>query len=189
VAAVLAVAVVLSAVGAVAWSRLVTDDGGDRVDVRLDEPGEYVDPAAPANPTVAGERLPVVELLAADGASTPLVTDGRPMVVNLWYSACAPCARELADFASVESALGEEIRFVGVNPLDSFDVMQRFAEERDVGYELLRDADFAFTDELGVVAFPATLFVDPDGTVVGQDGVLDQASLRHHLDMHWGIGA
>ena len=39
------------------------------------------------------------------------------MVVNLWYSTCPPCARELADFAAVEAEVGDDVRFVGVNPL------------------------------------------------------------------------
>ncbi|MDQ3470371.1 MAG: TlpA family protein disulfide reductase [Actinomycetota bacterium] len=187
--AVLVAAAVISAVGAVVWSRTVAVRNEDRFDVRLDEPGEYVDPAAQANPPFEGSRLPAVELLDVAGTSAALSGDARPMVVNIWYSTCPPCARELADFAAVESALGDDVRFVGVNPFDGVEAMQRFAAERGVDYELLRDPDFEFTDALGVVAFPATLFVDPDGTIVGQDGVLDEAELRHHIQMHWGVGA
>ena len=59
------------------------------------------------------------------------------MVVNLWYSNCPPCARELTYFAAVEADVGDDIRFVGVNPLDDVDEMRRFAAERGVDYELL----------------------------------------------------
>ena len=34
------------------------------------------------------------------------------MVVNVWYSTCPPCARELADFAAVHAEIGDEVRFV-----------------------------------------------------------------------------
>ena len=58
------------------------------------------------------------------------------MVVNLWYSTCPPCARELTYFAAVEAELGDDVRFVGVNPLDDVDEMQQFAADRGVDYEL-----------------------------------------------------
>ena len=83
----------------------------------LDEPGEYVEPGPSTNPPLPTDRLPGVELLDADGEPCGCVPDGRPMVVNLWYSTCPPCARELADFAAVDAEVGDEVRFVGVNPL------------------------------------------------------------------------
>jgi peroxiredoxin len=104
------------------------------------------------------------------------------MVVNLWYSACPPCTRELADFAVVHAEVGDRVRFVGVDPLDSVDVMQRFASDRGVGYELLRDDGGAFVDALGVVNFPVTLFVAPDGEIVGQGGEIDGDELRARIE-------
>ncbi|MEJ7563171.1 MAG: TlpA disulfide reductase family protein [Ilumatobacteraceae bacterium] len=130
-------AVVVSAVGAVVWSRVVS--GGEDVDVVLDEPGQYVLPGLVTNPPVESGELPDVALLDVAGAEVRLVSDGRPMVVNLWYSTCPPCARELADFAVVHDELGDRVRFVGVNPVDAPDVMARFAGDRGVVYELLRD--------------------------------------------------
>ena len=54
------------------------------------------------------------------------------MVVNLWYSTCPPCARELADFAAVDAEVGDDVRFVGVNPYDTATTMTRFAADRGV---------------------------------------------------------
>ena len=89
-------------------------------DVVLDTPGEYVEPGAPTNPPLPTDRLPALTLETAAGDAVELVTDdGRPMVVNLWYSTCPPCARELADFAAVDAEVGDDVRFVGVNPYDT----------------------------------------------------------------------
>lgn len=173
----LALAVV--GVGAFVWSRTIADDGNDLV--RLDEPGEYADPAA-SNPPNDGASLPDIELTTADGASTVLRPDGRPMVVNLWYSTCPPCARELTYFAAVESERGDEVRFVGVNPLDEVDEMQQFAAERDVDYELLLDRDGVLGDALRVIQYPVTLFVSSDGEIVAQTGPLNEAELRDRID-------
>lgn len=180
----LVAAIVISAAGAFVWSRSV--DGSSRADVVLDTPGEYVEPSAATNPPLLTDRLPAVGLETATGAAFELTpTDGRPMIVNLWYSTCAPCARELADFADVAAEAGDAVRFVGVNPYDTAATMKRFAADRGVTYELLRDPGFRFTNSLGVVAFPITLFVDGDGRILERTGPIDDDELRARIAEHW----
>jgi peroxiredoxin len=165
--------------GAVVWSRTVAD-GGDADLVRLDTPGEYADPTM-SNPPNDGAMLPDVDLASSDGAAATLRPDGRPMVVNLWYSTCPPCARELTYFAAVADDLADEIRFVGVNPIDDAATMESFAAERGVDYELLLDHDGALGDALGVVQYPVTLFVTSDGEIVAQTGPLSEGDLRREI--------
>ena len=187
-AAALAGAVAISVVGAVIWSRTVADGGPvPDDDVVMDQPGEYVEPAAGTNPSMAGQRLPDVTVEGADGVARRLQPDGRPMVVNLWYSTCPPCTRELADLAAVHAAVGEQIRFVGVDPYDTAATMTSFAAERGVTYELWRDPGFDFTDALGVVGMPVTLLVDTDGRIVHQQGPIDDDELRALLSERWGV--
>jgi peroxiredoxin len=169
----------VAGLGAVAGSRILADDDGGDV-IRLESPGEYVDPEV-SNPPHDGETFPAVQLVGASGSATTLRGDGRPMVVNLWYSTCPPCARELTYFATVADDLGAEVRFVGVNPLDDDSTMRRFATERGVGYELLRDPEGALDSALGIVQYPATFFVDADGEVVAQTGVLSEGGLRDQV--------
>lgn len=169
-------AVVVIVVGALVWNR--ADGDGDVL--RLDTPGEFIDPAS-TNVENDGDALPAFELTNAGGESVVLEPEGRPLVVNLWYSTCPPCARELAAFADVESEFGDEIRFVGVNPYDDAATMEEFAANRGVGYELLLDPEFAVADELGVLQFPVTLFVSADGKIVVQTGALSEDELRDHV--------
>jgi peroxiredoxin len=185
---VVGVAVVAGLIGGWALSRAVFDDGdaagaGDGVDrVVLDEPGEYQQPVDGENRQVDGELLPDVGLTDSIGStiqSGSLV--GQPLVVNLWYSTCIPCKRELREFATVHREVGDRVRFVGIDPFDSVDVMERFASDRGVGYELLRDESGEFVDALGVVSFPVTLIVDTDGVVLAQTGELSGEELRARL--------
>ena len=89
----------ISLAGALIWSRVVTSDPSS--DAVL--PSRASTSSRGRRPTrrCPTDRLPVVELLGADGSTVELASDGRPMVVNLWYSTCPPCARELVDFAAV----------------------------------------------------------------------------------------
>ena len=179
-------AIPISIAGAVVWSRIASSD--QPADAVLEEPGEYLEPGASTNPPLETDRLPSVELLAADGSPVELTSDGRPMVVNLWYSTCPPCARELVEFAEVHHQLGDAVRFVGVDPYDSVEEMRSFAEARDVRYELLRDPEGELADALGVVAYPVTLFVQRDGYVLERTGPLDGDELRQRIAQYWAVG-
>jgi len=166
------------------WLEAALDDDPE-VDgeVVLDEPGIYQQPLDDVNDDIAGDPVPGVALAAIDDSEVRLTSDlTRPMVVNLWFANCPPCQRELQDFAEVHAEVADRVRFVGVDPFDSVATMLRFAEERGVGYELLRDPERTFTNEIGVVAFPVTLFVDTAGRILRQTGELDADELRDAID-------
>jgi peroxiredoxin len=177
----LAVAIVV--IGLFAWTQRSSDDGDDGVDATLTDPGDVVTypRTGLGNDPVAGEPLPVATLVDADGneiSTTELI--GEPLVVNLWYTTCPPCAKELPEFAEVDAET-DDVRFIGINNIDSLEVMEEFAGERGVEYELLRDESADFTDAIGAVAFPITLFVASDGTIVDQTGALDADELRQRI--------
>jgi len=167
-------------IGGFVWFASSSDSGNGEVDAVLSDPQE-VD-AFPtdglANDDVQGEPFPDAVFLDRDGneiTSESLL--GEPLVVNLWFSSCAPCAKELPAFAAVDAAV-DDVRFIGVNTIDSVEDMERFAGERGVKYELLRDNYAELADGIGAVAFPITLFVDSDGMIVDQTGPLDEGELR-----------
>lgn len=175
----------LIAVGAPEVRDAVSDSD---VDVVLDEPGEYQQPVDATNPPIRSNAFPVVDVLTADGdvVSTASFV-GTPLVVNLWFAACPPCQREMPDFAAVDAATGDAVRFIGINPLDESERMLAFAASTGVTYDLFRDPDAALTDALSTVAFPLTVFVTADGTIVGRDGVLDVEQLAERIERYFGI--
>ena len=179
--AVLAVTLAASAIVGFALSRGdQTDDvAGDAV--QLDTPGTFDEPGAIATaPEIVGLRLPDVTVHTLDG--TDLVLDelaGQPLVINLWYSSCVPCKKELPDFAAVHRDVGDEVRFVGLNLQDGADRAERFAREAGVGYEILLDPDQHTSVALDIAIFPPTLFVDGSGRIVElHQGALTADELR-----------
>ena len=178
--------VAIAGTGAALATTALLDRDAPRVDGEfvLDEPGVFQQPLDDVNGDTAGDRLPDVQLSDAAGEPVPLARyRGAPLVVNFWFSRCAPCRRELRDFATVHAEVGDRVQFVGVDPFDTVDAMTSFAEERGVSYDLLRDTgehsdDRLLTDELGLVGYPVTLFVDADGRILRQTGEIDAAELR-----------
>jgi thiol-disulfide isomerase/thioredoxin len=179
----LAVAAVIGVGGGIVLGRTMGDDDVVDDDVVLSEPGEYQQPLDGAPGEVTGVPFPEATLL--DPSGFPVEASdlfGAPTVVNVWFTTCPPCARELADFAKVHFELDDKVRFVGINPIDDAATMLRFADERGVTYELYRDVGAALIDELGVVSFPTTLFVAADGTIVSTAGELDADELRARIE-------
>lgn len=174
--------VAVAVVAVFAWTQR-SDGGDDEVDATLQDPGAVVTYPNDGlgNDDVQGERFPDVVLVDVDGnevATADLL--GEPLVVNLWYSTCPPCAKELPDFAEVDAET-DAVRFVGVNTLDSLEVMQRFAGERGVEYDLFRDEFAELADSIGATAMPISLFVTSGGTIVEQTGALDADQLRERI--------
>ncbi|MEZ5259706.1 MAG: TlpA disulfide reductase family protein [Ilumatobacteraceae bacterium] len=164
------------------WSRLNDDTPDDTV--RVSEPGIYDEPGSIVTaPELGGDPLPSVELSALDGSSVSTADlTGQPMVLNLWFSTCVPCQQELPDFATVSEEFANEVRFIGVNPFDTAETAASFAAEHGVTYELLLDTSSEFTSDLEIGLFPATLFVDAQGTIVDLHlGALTAAELREKI--------
>ena len=96
--------------------------------------------------------------------------EGKPLVLNFWYSTCLPCRKEMPDFQQVHDEIGDRVRIIGVNPLDSGGRAQDFATQVGATYELLRDPDGRVTSALGIARFPTTVFVEPGRHHPGHEG-------------------
>jgi len=180
----LLIASLLVAVAVIAifvWTQ--RPDGSDDVDARLTDPGAVVTfpDDGLGNDDVAGDPLPDAVLVGTDGSEVNLSQmTGEPMVVNIWYTTCPPCAKELPEFAAVDAEI-DDVRFIGINTIDSLEAMEQFAGERGVEYDLYRDEQAELVDGIGATAFPITLFVASDGTIVEQTGALDADELRSKI--------
>jgi peroxiredoxin len=169
----LAVAVVLAVAG----------DGEPATDGEfvLDQPGIYQEPVVTVE--LHGQALPAVVLSDAEGVPRPLAAfAGQPLVVNMWYSDCPPCAAELRDFAEVSAELAGDVQFVGINPQDDAATMLEFAGARGVEYPLLLDPQLRFVTAVPITAYPTTLFVSADGVIVHQTNAIDADELRATIE-------
>jgi thiol-disulfide isomerase/thioredoxin len=169
--------VVVVAVGAAAASRSDSKTAND--DVTLTS-GNDLSPTIGTNASVTGRSVPRVDLQTLNGDRYPTADlGGRPLVINLWFSTCAPCNRELPSFAAAHAMFGDEVRFVGINSsgLESSSE-EKFARDRGVQYELFYDPNGEFTTAMHIANFPQTLFVAANGTIVEQTGELTADELE-----------
>ena len=121
------------------------------------------------NSLLIGLQLPEIKLISVDGqeVSTQSLLD-TPLIINVWYSTCEPCRRELPAFADADAQYRNQVRFVGVNIKDSASVAKEFASQYGVKFELLLDKNGQFISQLGIATAPVTLAINPQGVIVGQ---------------------
>jgi peroxiredoxin len=121
------------------------------------------------NSLLIGSQLPAIKLENVEGqeVSTQSLLN-KPLIINVWYSTCEPCRRELPALANADTQYRDRVRFVGVNIKDSATVAKEFASQYGVEFELLLDKNGLFISQLGIATAPVTLAIDPQGLIVGQ---------------------
>jgi len=120
--------------------------------------GERQQPRDPSRPITPLE-MSAMTFEAADGSRRPVAT-GRPTLLHLWATWCAPCRRELPDLLE----LAAEMRHVEVVAVSSESWPRIRAHfDGDVPEWIARDPDGELARALGVDALPDTYVIDARG--------------------------
>ncbi len=89
--------------------------------------------------------------------------DGRPTVVNLWASWCAPCLREMPLLEQVYEQSAGQVSFVGVDTQDERASAAGVLEFTGVTYEQREDPDGLVKSALRAPGLPVTVVYDSRG--------------------------
>jgi thiol-disulfide isomerase/thioredoxin len=112
--------------------------------------------------------LPALRLPCLVGGQEVTLDDlgGRPVLVNLWASWCAPCREEMPLLQAAYERFGDRIGFLGVNTQDTRPAAVSLLADLDVTYAHVVDEDKALLTELAAPGLPVTLAVAADGRIV-----------------------
>jgi thiol-disulfide isomerase/thioredoxin len=129
--------------------------------------------------------LPGLELVELDGGrATTLAAAaaGRPAVVNLWASWCAPCRAEMPVLAAAQQR-EPRVAILFVNQGESEAAVRAYLRREGLGLrEVLLDAGSRLAPAVGTGGLPTTLFYDAQGRrVAAHFGVLSDAALRARI--------
>ena len=94
--------------------------------------------------------------------------DGRPTVVNLWASWCAPCVREMPLLQRTADRAGDAVRFVGVDIEDDQASAASLLEATGVRYDQYADPEGDVRNAVRAVGLPVTLVFDARGREVAR---------------------
>lgn len=136
-----------------------------------------------ADPSVAD--LAAVVLATPEGGRVGLgaLAGGKPLVVNLWASWCAPCRRELPLLAAAQKESAGQTRFVFANQGEDVFTAEQYLAATGLNVDnAVLDASRALGQRFGSSALPVTLFFDAGGRLVASHiGELSPDSLSRNL--------
>ena len=135
---------------------------------------------------------PPFELTLLDGTTWRLSDHrGKVVVLNFWASWCEPCKEEMPAFQQV-AAQGDtaDVEVVGVGAkLDRDEDVRSFIRQFGITYAIGRDLGGddrgrgAIERDYGVIGYPATFFISPDGTISAVVmGAIDIDRLQAYID-------
>ncbi len=112
----------------------------------------YKDQLAPATvfEDPAGEETTIAEF------------KGKPVLVNLWATWCAPCVKELPTLAALEARQQAKLAVIAISQdMTDRDSVDKFLADRKLGdFAAYHDPDMALSSALGVQVMPTTILYD-----------------------------
>ena len=120
----------------------------------------------------AGAPLPATPILDAAGHITTLAAlKGRPMIVNMWATWCAPCRKEMPALAKLQAAYGDKVLIVPVSmdkPPQREQARAFIAANAPLGFYEDEALAMPYAVAPPVEGFPTTILYDASGKEVAR---------------------
>jgi peroxiredoxin len=147
----------------------------------------------PQSASLINFTAPNFELFDMNGKLVKLEDyQGRILLLNFWQTTCAPCIKELpdfADFAADQGATGAAVLAVNFDETPQM-VSDFFAEHEIGGIPVVLDQNSAVRNSYGVMGIPVTYFIDADGIVRDMHlGALSYALMEKYVEQVTSGGA
>ncbi len=113
----------------------------------------------------AGEPTPDAQLFnAGDEKATLAEAAGKPMLVNLWASWCAPCVKELPTLEALSHQPGAPKIIIVSEDVGARPSVNAFLDSHGIKtLESWRDPEMALSGALRVQVMPTTVYYDASG--------------------------
>jgi thiol-disulfide isomerase/thioredoxin len=144
-----------------------------------------VDPPRPA---------PALSFIARDGTMRQLADfRGRPVLVNLWATWCAPCVREMPSLDRLQAQLGDRLTVLAISEdRGGAHVVDPFLEKLALPkLAIFLDPKDTVGPALAVRGLPTSLLIDGEGRIVAQlEGAAewDSAAMLGKVEGYLGRG-
>jgi len=117
-----------------------------------------------------GTSAPDAAFANGDGEQTTLaeIADGKPLLVNLWASWCAPCVKELPTLDKLSQAAGSPVKVAAISQdsgphasVEAFLTSHKIAD-----LEAYQDKDMHLSGALNAQVLPTSVLFDAKGKEV-----------------------
>lgn len=144
------------------WLRSIRLHGLTLLAIALTLPGMIR-----AGDSLMGRAAPGFVLDALDAGRISLADlRGKRVVVHFWATWCGACIKEMPELDRAQREIvNPEIVVLAVNVGEDRKTVAKHAAERGYGFRVALDPDWKTAERYGIVALPATFFIDALGIV------------------------
>lgn len=115
----------------------------------------------------AGTATPDVAFRNAEGKEVRLSDyAGRPVLVNLWATWCAPCVKELPTLDALADRPGAPLVMALSQDMAELGKVRSFLAERNIALDAYQDRQMDMSSALRVTILPTTILYGADGKEV-----------------------
>jgi thiol-disulfide isomerase/thioredoxin len=163
------ISLLLAVAGLGACDRAPPPAGGPTADQPAWSGPKDDEPTGKLDRSHAGKAAPAARFEDPHGEPASLADfRGRPVLLNLWATWCAPCVAEMPTLDALAAREGERLQVLTVSEdLDGRAKVEAFFARQ--GYRNLEtwlDPEMKLMGELGVNTLPTTILYDPQGREV-----------------------
>lgn len=113
-----------------------------------------------------GNRAPDFTLDSIDGELSLYDFHGQVVMINFWASWCGPCRMEMPDVkAMYEKYRDQGFVVIGVNIGETADTVASFAEQFELAFPMMLDAQAQVARQFGAYSIPTSYFLDRQGVI------------------------
>jgi thiol-disulfide isomerase/thioredoxin len=116
-----------------------------------------------------GSAAPDTLFKTPDGTDTSIAKlGGKPLLVNLWATWCAPCVKELPTLDALEAAQQGKLAVIAVSQdMGPQGSVNAFLDTKKIGrFAAYHDPEMALSSALGVQVLPTSILYDATGKEV-----------------------
>jgi thiol-disulfide isomerase/thioredoxin len=151
---------------AAAFAALLTGGCDRQAGTQSEAGAQATRPGGPGlDRSQAGKPAPDATFRDGDGEETSLaaIAAGKPLLVNLWATWCAPCVKELPTLDALADRNGAPQVIALSQDTSAPDQVRAFLEKRKIGLEAFQDSEMALPAALGTQILPTTILYGSDG--------------------------
>lgn len=94
---------------------------------------------------------------------------GRPLIINVWASWCAPCRQEMGSLDRLARRYGrKQFNVIGISTDDDIEAAYLFLEKSGTSFDNYIDRKLLMENMLGADRLPLTILVDRQGRVLSK---------------------
>lgn len=126
--------------------------------------------AAAPDPVPVGSILRNLPMQGLHGPAKKILDfKGKPLIINVWASWCAPCRAEMGSLDRLAKRYGKQFTVIGISTDDYPERASQFLQRSGTAFPMFIDSPpWPLEHMLGANRLPLTVLIDAEGRVVGK---------------------